>query len=281
MIIKLDSGGPVDLEGLGTSFAALARFYARHYGGTQDPETTPRLFISKLETGSIIAEIAPYVSMLGQAVPYIQQTIVIGDFTNRVGKAIRAFAGEKEAASTALAGAATPPSRKDAEDIRAFVKPLVARKGSSLGISQARFERKTGDDHILLEYHFTETEINRAALAIDAQLLALPGVLNPPEDQPSIKTVTEAMLFFHQASRAAGKSTGRTADKAIIPAVSDKPLPVYFVEDSGLKEQMVQGQTNPLTDTTFVVDVDVQLIAGEPKGYRITHVHRVIEGDEN
>ena len=28
MIIRLDPGGPIDLEGLGASFAALARFYA-------------------------------------------------------------------------------------------------------------------------------------------------------------------------------------------------------------------------------------------------------------
>jgi hypothetical protein len=88
------------------------------------------------------------------------------------------------------------------------------------------------------------------------------------------------MLFFQQASRGAGKSSGRTADKATIPAVSDKPLPVYFLKDADLKEQMVQGHPNPLRDTTFIVDVDVQLVDGEPKGYLITHVHKVIDGGE-
>lgn len=88
------------------------------------------------------------------------------------------------------------------------------------------------------------------------------------------------MLFFQQASRAAGKSSGRTADKAIIPSVSEKALPVYFVKDAGLKEQMVQGQTNPLTDTAYIVDVDVQMVEGEPKGYVVTHVHKVIGADE-
>ncbi|UFW85969.1 hypothetical protein BjapCC829_39795 [Bradyrhizobium barranii] len=72
---------------------------------------------------------------------------------------------------------------------------------------------------------------------------------------------------------------GRTGDRAIVPSISEKALPVYFVKDAGLKEQMVQGQTNPLTDTTFVIDAEVQLVDGEPKGYVITHVHRVIEGD--
>jgi hypothetical protein len=275
MIIRLDPGGPIDLEGLGTSFAALARFYARHHGPTKSADTTPRLFISKLENGSIVAEIVPYVVMLGQAVPFMQQSMVVADFTSRVGKAIRAFSGMGTAATPAAV-----PSRDDAKDIREFVRPLTGRKGASLQISHARYERHDGDQKISVEYRFDETELNRAALTIDAEL-ASPTLLAPMgDDQPSTKKVREAMLFFQQASRAAGKSSGRTADKAIIPTVSEKSLPVYFVQDAGLKEQMVQGQSNPLTDTTYIVDADVQLIDGEPKGYVVTHVHQVIEGGE-
>ena len=95
-----------------------------------------------------------------------------------------------------------------------------------------------------------------------------------------LTALREAMLFFQQASRGAGKSSGRTADKAIIPAVSDKPLPVYFLKHADLKEQMVQGQPNPLKDTTYVVDADIQMVDGEPKGYLVTHVHKVIDSTE-
>jgi hypothetical protein len=126
---------------------------------------------------------------------------------------------------------------------------------------------------------FDENELNRAALTIDAEL-AKPILPPPEEEQPSVRTIHEAMLFFQQASRGAGKSSGRTADKAIIPAVSDKPLPVYFLRDADLKEQMVQGHPNPLRDTTFIVDADVQLVDGEPKGYRISHVHKIIDSSE-
>ena len=274
MIIRLDPGGPIDLEGLGASFAGLARFYARHHGQTQDADTTPRLFISKLENGSVVAEIVPYVVMLGQAVPFMQQAVVIANFTDRVAKAIRAFSGAEIPAKAEF------PSKEDARDIKEFIKPLVGRRGSDLKISHARFERRNGEKSTVLEYRFDETELNRASLTIDAEL-ANPA-LPPPqlEEPPSTKTIREAMLFFQQASRGAGKSAGRTSDKAIIPSVSEKALPVYFVEDAGLKEQMVQGQTNPLTDTTYIIDADVQLVDGAPKGYVVTRVHRVIEGDE-
>jgi hypothetical protein len=274
MIIRLDPGGPIDLEGLGASFAALARFYARHHGPTKDEGEAPRLFISKLENGSIVAEIVPYVVMLGQAVPFMQQAMVIANFTTKIGRAIRVFSGEE------VPSALDVPSKDDARDIREFVRPLTGRKGADLKIQHARFERRDGEKVTILEYSFDENELNRAALTIDAEL-AKPA-LPPPEveEQPSVKTVGEVMLFFQQASRGAGKSSGRTADKAIIPAVSDKPLPVYFLKDADLKEQMVQSQQNPLKDTTYIVDADVQLVDGEPKGYRITHVHKVIDGGE-
>jgi hypothetical protein len=274
MIIRLDPGGPIDLEGLGASFAALARFYARHHGPTKEADTAPRLFISRLESGSVVAEIVPYVVLLGQAVPYVQQALVVADFTKRVGRAIQAFASPAVTDPTPL------PSREDAKDIREFVRPLTGRKESSLQISRARYERQTERERVSIEYQFDETELNRAALAIDAEL-AVPALPVPAtEEQPSARLIREVMLFFQQASRGAGKSSGRTADKAIIPAISEKSLPVYFAKDAGLKEQMVQGQLNPLTDTTFIVDVEIQMVDGDPKGYIVTHVHKVIEGDD-
>ena len=48
------------------SFAALARFMRDIMGPHSTLILTPRLFISKLENGSVIAEIVPYVVMLGQ-----------------------------------------------------------------------------------------------------------------------------------------------------------------------------------------------------------------------
>jgi hypothetical protein len=142
------------------------------------------------------------------------------------------------------------------------------------GCRKSRLQsRALGDDPIVRD------RVATLAAEIEAGL-ATPALRAPPEEPSSIKTIHEAMLLFQQASRAAGKSSGRTADRAIIPSVSEKALPVYFVKDAGLKEQMVQGQTNPLTDTTYIVDAEVQLVDGAPKGYVVTNVHRVIEGDE-
>jgi hypothetical protein len=276
MIIRLDPGGPIDLAGLGASFAALARLYARHYGPTSEEDNAPRLFISKLENGSVIAEIVPYVVLLGHAVQFADTAMVVSDFTRRVGKAIKAFSGE-ESGDTRVTEVAELPSKDDARDLREFVRPLTGRKGSELKVSHARYERSDGEKRTVVEYAFNETELNRAALTIDAELNAPQAMIEAPVEESATRPASEVMLFFQQASRSAGKPTGRTADKAIVPSISPKPLPVYFQKDaSDLKEQMIDD--NPLK-ATFVVDLEVQYILGQPRGYVVTHVHRAIPGD--
>ena len=274
IVIKLDPGQPIELTNLSDSFAALARLYERHYRA--QGEGAPKLYITRLETGSIIAEIAPYIVMLGAIVTTMDHSVIVADFTNRLWRGIKAFASPP-----IVPLVPEIPSRDDAADIREFVRPLTGKQGATLGIKHARLESNDGERSIVVEYKFDETEINRAALNIDAALSAthgepklavLEGVAGP------IKT--EVMLFFEQASRKPGKESGRTGDRAIVPDVSQKALPVHFRDSfQDLKERMVRGDINPLK-SAFVVDVLVQYVGGEPKGYIVTDVHKVIPSED-
>jgi hypothetical protein len=89
------------------------------------------------------------------------------------------------------------------------------------------------------------------------------------------------MLFFEQASRRPGRERGRTGDRGIVPDVGSKPLPVYFRSSfQNLKDQMIRGEVNPLTNNAFIVDVYVHRDdAGEPKAYYVTNVHRIVPLD--
>lgn len=274
LVLKLNAGGPFELEGLSESLAALARIYARHYGQSDDANP-PKLYITKLETGSIWAEIAPYAMMFGQTIGWANSAIVVADFTRRITNALKGFAD-----ITSLPSSSPEPSQDDARDLREFVRPLTGKKNASLGITHARYSSKSADREVVAEYSFTEESLNRAALNIDAAIgpplapvmQALPAALEGPIRK-------EVMLFFQQASRARGKEIGRTGDKAIVPDVSDKALPTYFRKGiTDLKDQMVRGEENPLTNA-FIVDVHVQYVNGEPKGYLVTEVHKVIPQD--
>ena len=91
LVVTLDPGGPIEITGLSASLAALARIYDRHH--RQDlGDVAPKLYIARLRTGSIIAEIVPLLFLIGQVVPYAEGAMVIADFTRRVGMGLRAFA---------------------------------------------------------------------------------------------------------------------------------------------------------------------------------------------
>lgn len=278
IVLKLDSGGPMEVSDLTTSFAALARLYERHYRAGGEP--APKLYVTKLESGSIVAEVSPLILLLGTAILAMDSSLIVTDFTNRLTKGIKAFA---DPGSAALPGAL--PSRDDAADIREFVRPLAGKKGASLGIKHARFIREDGERRTIAEYIFDEAEINRATINIDG-ILAQPDPALAFEDVPLLEaertnTLREVMLFFEQASRKPGREKGRTGDRGIIPDVSDRALPVYFRKSfQDLKDKMIRGETNPLTDIAFVVDVHVQRLGSEPRGYIVTEVHQAIPLDD-
>ncbi|BCG92070.1 hypothetical protein [Mesorhizobium sp. 131-2-1] len=271
IIILLDPGQPIELGDLSESFSALARMYGRHY--RSHGETAPKLYVTKLETGSILMEIAPYLQMLGQAVQPIDTAVIVADFTNRLWRGLKAFSG-----GPLEPVRLDPPSDDDARDIREFVKPLLGKKGAELGIKHARYRKTDGEKETVVEYDFDESELNRAAINIDAALSAEPALLEAPNALPDHQIKREVMLFMDQANRGPGKEKGRTGDKGIIPSISDKALPVYFRKSINDLKGQITKEVNPLT-STFVVDVHVQSVAGEPKGYIVTEVHDAIPSD--
>ena len=279
LVLSLDPGGPVELTDLTGSFAALARMYERHYRPEAEKETAPKLYVTKLETGSIVAEIAPYAVLLGTAISTMDSAMIVSDFSRRISAGIRAF-GDPEAAVASIPEPA--PSREDARDLREFVKPLTGKNGAKLGIRHARFEQRDGEKHTVAEYSFDETELNRAAVNIDHALSSgmFPGeLIDEGIDEDNEDSFYEGVtLFFEQASRGPGRDSGRTGDRGMIPDIYARPLPVYYRQSfQNLKDQMIKGEVNPLTNYAFVVDVYVKRRPdGRPRAYVITNVHEVI-----
>lgn len=280
IVIRLDAGGPIEVGDLTGSFAALARLYERHYRHDGDP--APKLYITRLETGSIIAEITPLIVLLGAVVTAMDHAMVVPDFTRRLINGIKAFSSPSEASEVP----GPPPSKEDASDLREFVRPLAGKSGATLGIKHARFVRDDGERRTIAEYIFDEAEINRATINME-NVIAEPDVpaiidlARAPEGIETSAILQEVPLLFEQATRRPGRERGRTGDRGIISEVSPKALPVYFRRSvQNLKEQMVRGETNPLTDMAYIVDVYVIRVDGEPKGYMVTAVHATIPLDE-
>lgn len=262
LIITLDPGQPIELEDLAGSFAALARMYERHHRSKSDD--APRLFVTRLETGSIVAEIVPLGLLMG-GIAVMDGGLVVTDFANRVWRGITYFARGKT--DTKIEA----PSKEDAADLKEFTKPLLGKTGASLGIKQARYEKTDGSKKTVVEYKFDEAELNKAAVNMDKALEASDAA--PKSEDPDSKIHAEVMLFLEQANRGPGKEKGRTGDRGMVPDVSENIVPVYFRQGiQGLKEKMLQGEENPFS-MVFVVDVHATRVAGDVKAYTVTEIH--------
>lgn len=239
--------------------------YARHYRGDGATEAAPKLYVTKLTSGSVWAEIAPYTPILGQAYQMVAATVTVADFASRLNRGLRAFV---DPSWGSLGGA--PIAREDTNDLRTFVKVLTGRARAQLGIKHARYEQRDGEREIIAEYTFDEVELNRAALAMDRALETGP-------DKPATATrpLTEVLLYFDVASRGAGKEKGQTRDRAIVPEVTDKALPTYFRKgvSGDPKDAIRRDGANPIANTGYIVDVLVQVIDDEPKMYIVTQVY--------
>jgi hypothetical protein len=266
LILYLEPRGPVEVTELTGSLAALARMYQRHY--RTDPEDgAPKLYVTRLESGSVLAEIAPYAALMGQIYPFVDQAVTIADFSKRVVEALKGFAGITIASSPG-------PSREDTADLRAFVGVLTGKRGAQLKITHARYRKRDGDKETEMEFAFDENAINRAALNMDRQLDTLPT----PDTDRTTQHLNEVFLYFERASRSPGKERGKATDWAFVPDASEKPLPTYFKNSvrGNIKDMMVRSDVNALGDVGFIVDVAVQKVDGEPKVYIVTDLHHTV-----
>ncbi|WP_037465067.1 hypothetical protein [Sphingobium herbicidovorans] len=263
---RFEPGGPIALGDLAGSFAALDRIYGQ-LSGQHD-----KLAVASLRSGSIIAELAPVAQILSQTVPYIGHVNSLGDFYKRLINAMDAFSDLERAASTTAPVEDVQP--EVASELAALLKPLAGKKDAAFSVAQIKYRSETKERKVEVEATFDAAEINRVWINADRfaeeaqQLQSKRDLIS--QEQNLLRGVA---LTLHQANKGPAKSKGSTGDKAVIEAVSDKPLPVYFPPNvAGLKEKMVKGRRNPL-QYVYIVDAYVSQEGGEAKSYTILEMH--------
>lgn len=268
-VIILDHEGPFPLEDLSAAFAALARIYHRNLeAGHGDRSVHPKLYVSRLRSGSIEAEIVPLLMIMAGVVPYMDSALIIRDFTKWVGLRIGIMSGQDKASTTSSL------SREDAEDLKEFIRPLSGQRGASLKIKHAKLLKRDGEREFIAEYDFNENEINRATVNLDKQIELISEEV---EIKPNQKFYPEVLMIWHQASREPGRQKGRTGDRAIIAEISDKPIQVYFPKQTNdLKRRMAQEEPHPFSKG-YIVDVYADIIDDRPRLYRVVALHEVVD----
>ena len=265
---RFHATGPIELEALGECFTALSRAFDRHAQEHFPAEPRPqvKLFVTRVDQGSIIATIAPYLVMLAEPIAWMSATNTIKSFSTNFIALLKRFAGDEKTI--------TVPSIDDSKMLQQFLKPLTGRKSSELGITHARFETKDGPKKVVVECRMHSPEINIAA-SNAAKII---------ETQEASKLTTathvtksEVRMKLFQTNDQPGKEKGRTGDRAIVPDVSDRDLPLYFPQQSNeYKKQILERTENPF-QKNYIVDVNVEYDGDIPKMYRLLHIHQIVD----
>jgi hypothetical protein len=123
----------------------------------------------------------------------------------------------------------------------------------------------------------------RAALQFDTKQ-AVRAVQHIQEHQAELERVEHAdyqrvLMVFKQANVKDAPVGRKSGERVTIEAVSDRDLPLVYASD--LAEQRIKHEIREADDNLFkkgfVVDVNVQTVAGRPVAYRVTNLHQVID----
>jgi hypothetical protein len=198
-------------------------------------------------------------------------SLILTDFTRRTKAVLDYFTGKQPEKP--------PLTKQDCSDFRAFLGVLSHRVNSSLRYKHARYKRTIEDrdrrEEVVAEFVLDKPEIDRADNNMAQEIERLTAL-----EDPKFHTHKDMLLYWHQTNVEKGKAKGHTADRAIIKAISPKPLRVYFPKGAEtLKHKMTDLPGNPFKKG-FVVDVHVQYVGDMPALYTILDVHDVIDLDE-
>jgi hypothetical protein len=271
LVVRLETDGPVDLEDLARSFAALEHIYERQQQeeGILAPATPARLFVSKIEAGSILIELAPLLILLNEPLQFMAATNTIKKFTENVIVYLKKFVGEggEEVAKVNV-------DNETVRDLQIFIKPLTGRKAAELGITHARYEKRDGAKEVIVYYRMQAPEINIANsnlinAVVTEERLAIASNRH--------EVLNEVLMRLYQATVVEGKERGRTGDRAIIAAVTGKDLPLYFPKQSNDFKRIITESTDNPFAKGYIVDVDVEFEGEMPRMYRLLHVHKVVD----
>lgn len=270
---------PIELVQMTLAFQGLSYEYQTHVREqnlgrvSKNNSNDVKLYITKIESNCILAELAPALPLLGSISPFISDVNTIVDFVKNIKITIDWLIGISRKDDVKLEDVTY--TKKKISNMKDVVKLVGQSNGADLGLKALKFEEKSGDDFAVLEVLFSDKECRDAEKGADKALFAL-----EKREQADKEKV---LMYFYQTNIDDPKSTGRTGDKALIESISKEPLSVYVlseIDQQRIRHVLDDKSHNPLL-TGFVVDVNIENDRkGCPKIYRVLRMHEVIYDDE-
>jgi hypothetical protein len=278
--LHLNVSEPVELvemtlafQGFGYEYQDYIKSHAKENGGEGNAGGV-KLFITKIESNCILAELAPALPLLGALAAVLSDINTVSDFIQNMKGSIDWLRGLSQ--KDDLRQEDITETKRKINNIKHIVKLVGQSKDSSLGFHALKYEESSGEDKSVLEIVFTNAECRQAEQGAMRALEVLDNKENAEREK--------VLMYFYQTNTDDPKTSGRTGDKAIISSISRDPLSVYVIPEVAqqqIRYVLHDKDHNPL-QTGFVVDVNIEKDRkGVPKIYRVMRLHDVIYDDDN
>lgn len=242
---------PVELTTYTDSMSSLASRY-QHFiiksSNGQPIEKQAKLYISKIESGSIITHL---VDLFPVAIPFIENSNAIVEFTKHLKGTFDYFLGRSDKKPDL--------DKTGLQEINKIIQPVAKDRSSQYNISTMNV---TGDVYLNVSVNTTEANAIQNVIRDEIKLLEAPQPMTPFE---------RVVFYWYQAKKDFDSKTGFSG---VIESISQKPLKVFFAEDNLAMEMLGQDDKNPFV-MAYVVDVSVENVKGQPFAYKILKVHEV------
>lgn len=262
-------------QGLGFEYQSFLKAQTAEDGApAQSGEV--KLYITRLETNCILAELAPAMPLMGSLASVIADVNTMRDFVRNTSEAVRWLMGLADKAEVSATD--VTHSKRRIKQLRDVVRLVAQNRDANLGMAAIRYEETAGKDVVVLEVSFSDADCRLAERGADRALAALD--VREKADREKV------LMYFYQTNIDDPKAVGKTGDKAIIESISPIPLSVYIIPETDRQKVrfVLDDKTHNPLHTGFVVDVNIEKDRkGQPRIYRVVQVHDVVhdaDGEE-
>lgn len=255
--LRLDLQRPVEVQSLTRLLNSIVSQFRSHIAAHHpDLANDAVILIRDVRKGSLIFELVPWIMSLYQA---IDIGLTIDSFINRMRAVIETYAS----------GNSVPDAkRSDVSDFMNTVKLIAQDDSGSLSLESA-------------DYHETKST-KRVSFKFDTHT-AKPALERLEKDRATIEgraheVFENVLLTFWQSNKAETDPGRKTHEKAIIEAVTTKPLAVIYETEAArdrIKHETSFGDRN-IYRLGFYVDCYVERLGGKPVAYKLTSVRDII-----
>jgi hypothetical protein len=167
----------------------------------------------------------------------------------------------------------TPPvevnSKSNLKDFADAVRAIANDPNGSAEIAAAEFE--DGKSKVKASFAFNTAQARVAMDNIEARKRVLDASTDADHER--------VLMVFVQSNTKNPTPGRRTGELVSIEEVDKRPLPLIYASD--LAEERIKHEIREVDDNVykkgFIVDVNVEIRSGRQVGFRVTHVHQVID----